>query len=245
MFISWNLGTIFLRVLENFLLKKLFGSSGVDLRFSVLIIQIIKYYFPSITWRERVKHFVAKTLMLPKSFFTARSGFPILFVYTPHIWFPGQREKKKSQKQFLRWLDHTTEGIGMIKLLLSVITANFSSFHISSIRWKTKYIREKHSNLSWIFHSHSKLSEGGMKRENWHILKIIGSGLTLFETVTREYWGSFSKYEGLRPHHTAFERWALTNTLFWFLFPDLFSGKFLISFLYILTDTHYVQSFYF
>lgn len=29
--------------------ETVFGSGGVDLRFSVLIIQIIKHYFPSIT----------------------------------------------------------------------------------------------------------------------------------------------------------------------------------------------------
>lgn len=88
----------------------------------------------------------SRLFMLPKAFLQPdQHTFPILFVYIPHTTF----------KWWFRWLNPIwLEGIDTVQLLLSVIIANVSQFHISPIRWKTIiYKRRSHSDLGWMLQS--------------------------------------------------------------------------------------------
>lgn len=76
--------------------ETMFENSGVDQCFSVLVIQIIKYYFPAITWRDRIKQCVTKILpivgagratrvfMLPCHFTTRSAHSLSSYVFTLH-----------------------------------------------------------------------------------------------------------------------------------------------------------------
>lgn len=116
--------------------ETMFENSGVDQCFSVLEIQIIKYYFPAISWRDRIKQRV-----IPRSFLELRQlpGFPCLpnhftarsahslssYVFTLHAEV-SQPEGEKVKDTVLDY-KIMPQGVVMVKLLLSVITANFLS----------------------------------------------------------------------------------------------------------------------